>query len=240
MFAMAALALGACGGNEETVDEAPPTTSLRDLVRERCAGSDFSAGVVVSEACEDASFAALVAEQASEELRAIDRPRQVGFARSLCATGAVMLNAPGAIPNYSTLLSNTAASWGVSVSVVEEILAFGQQLCPDEIAPLLELRESDGPYEFRLIAASAGEFTVNYTLPDGTPSTDTASKYWEMPTHLFSVIGLEVEVTAAGGGEVRCAIEAADVVVVSETGTDTVKCAASRDALITGGAQPDS
>lgn len=227
-LALVAVAAG-CSSGEDDATEQPVVTTAQDLVEERCSASERLANEVRSDGCADAVFAARVEQGGSEELRKLDRSRQIVLGRTLCSISASL--PADSEQRFTELMEQNAESWGVSLGAVEELTVFAQDLCPDVIGPLVDRQRNDGPYQVDLAATGTGPIEVTYTLPDGLTATETVESTFASPAFLESFIDMKVDVEASDGGPVSCSISVNGAAVSEESGEDAVGCAATAGEL---------
>ena len=232
-----ALVAGCSGGEEaegKKPSKGPTTTSLSDCVvkdtlpENAPEGAEQSTTTSIVQKCLDDAFTATVGDKGSQALKDLSADQVLGFGHGLCAYAAALGADPSRAPSYKELIASTAGSWKVEPEVVEEMLGFAGTLCPNQLEPILTLKNQVGSVEITLEAAGSGSMTVSYAGPDGGPVQDTVSSPWTSSIRFDDPTDVRFSVTAEGG-PVTCTIRANDKQVTTATVTDglTAECAAS-------------
>lgn len=218
--------IAACSSDGETAAETTTTTTAEAVVSERCSTNEQLTGEPTSDACADAVYAAAIASAGSEELRAVPRARQIALGRTLCALGAALA---GEAPtrSFSDLVGANLESWGVSISVADELAVFSEMLCPEDVGPLLALRGDEGPYRVDIAASGPGDIEVVYTLPDGSSATETVSSPFSQSIYLTSLADVKVAVSSESAGDVGCTIVFNNTEVSTAGGDGQTECLAT-------------
>lgn len=202
--------LGACtGGDAKDKEDDAPVTTTSLVIPKECDGIDLprsedgaavpAMSQAVPQACRNAVFNEVVNGTGSSELKAIDPDVRLGHAVGVCSFSRSIAESPGNAPSYSGFLKSTAGSWEVSEAVVDEVVTFSGNVCPDELAPLLNLRTETVSTVVNISAGGAGKLTLTYTGPNGDEMSAEAESPWEHEVRLPDNTDFRVHVVAEDG-----------------------------------------
>lgn len=206
------------GAAESTV---PKTPSIPPECRDELGtqGEDGEAvdASALSPRCRDAIFLTAVTANGSIELKSADEDQQLAFAYGICAYASAISENPSAAPSFSELIDSTSTSWGMPKHVVEEVIVYANDLCPDDIGILQEMKKNVGSVDVHMAVSGDVPLHVTYTGPNGDAIETTVEEIpWEHKLSLQAPS--DVAFTAASGtGEVTCLVTVGDQELQRET-----------------------
>lgn len=235
-MALLCVTIGCSDGDKaEGKKPSTTTTALSDCVVQDTLPEDAPEGAKqqatttsIVQQCLDDAFTAAVSEKGSADVKDLSPEQLLGFGHGLCAYAQALAADPSKAPTYKELLASTAASWKVEPAVVEEMLGFAGSLCPDQLGPILGLKEQVGTVEITMEATGGGTLNVTYTGPDGGQVQDAVASPWTHVVRFDAPTDFRVSVTAESG-EVTCSLKADDHQVTTATAGEgqAAECAAS-------------
>lgn len=214
------LAVTSCSSNKAEEDAkapestAPKTLSIPPECRDELGvgGEDGEAvdAAALSPRCRDAIFLTAVTANGSEELKAADDDQQLAFGHGICAYAATISDNLSAAPSYKELVESTSTSWDMPKHVVEEVIVYANELCPDEIGILQEMKKNVGSVDVHMAVSGETPLDITYTGPNGDAIETTIDEIpWE---HMLSLQApADVEFTASSdSGDVTCSVVVED------------------------------